>query len=91
MSPQTQVVVLYRDMRTYAQKELYYKKAREAGVRFVRYEPEQKPEVTVQDGDRTSVTVFDQNLKLPIRLNPDFLVLSSAIRPRRRAKRCPRS
>jgi heterodisulfide reductase subunit A-like polyferredoxin len=85
ISPQTQVVVLYRDMRTYAQKELYYKKAREAGVRFIRFEPEQRPEVT-GSGERLSVTVVDQNLKRPIRLNPDFLVLSSAIRPRPESK-----
>ena len=85
ISPQTQVVILYRDMRTYAQKELYYKQAREAGVRFVRFEPEQKPEVTAA-GDRISVTVMDQNLKRSIRLNPDFLVLSSAIRPRPESK-----
>jgi heterodisulfide reductase subunit A-like polyferredoxin len=85
LSPQTQVVVLYRDIRTYAQKELYYKKAREAGVRFLRYEPEQSPQA-VQDGNRLRVTVFDQNLKLPIRLAPDFLVLSSAIRPRPESK-----
>jgi heterodisulfide reductase subunit A-like polyferredoxin len=85
LSPQTQVVVLYRDIRTYAQKELYYKKAREAGVRFLRYEPEQSPQA-VQEGNRLRVTVFDQNLKLPIRLAPDFLVLSSAIRPRPESK-----
>jgi heterodisulfide reductase subunit A-like polyferredoxin len=85
LSPQTQVLILYRDMRTYAQKELYYKKAREAGVRFVRYEPERKPEVDLA-GDRITVTVLDQNLKLPIRLNPDFLILSSAVRPRPESK-----
>ena len=85
ISPQTQVLVLYRDMRTYAQKELFYKQAREAGVRFIRYELEQKPEVS-RSGDRLSVTILDQNLKLPIRLNPDFLVLSSAIRPRPESK-----
>lgn len=78
--PQTEVIVLYRDMRTYAQKELYYKKAREAGVRFVRYEGDQKPEVTLE-GTQLQVTVLDRNLNRLIRFQPDHLVLSSAIRP----------
>jgi heterodisulfide reductase subunit A2 len=85
LNPQAQVIVLYRDMRTYAQKELYYKKAREAGVRFVRYEGDQKPEVTL-DGADLQVTVLDRNLNRPIRFHPDYLVLSSAIRPNPESK-----
>ena len=44
------MVILYRDIRTYAQKELYYKQAREAGVRFIRFEPEKQPEVEMVEG-----------------------------------------
>ncbi len=40
------VVVLYRDMRTYGSNELLYQKAREMGVLFVRYDPEQPAEVS---------------------------------------------
>jgi heterodisulfide reductase subunit A-like polyferredoxin len=80
ISPRTEVVVLYRDIRTYARKELYYKKAREAGVRFIRFDPEQAPEVDVVEG-RLEVRVFDQNLKAGLRLRPDWIALSAAIRP----------
>jgi heterodisulfide reductase subunit A-like polyferredoxin len=80
INPRTEVIVLYRDMRTYARKELYYKQAREAGVRFIRFEPERAPEVEVVDG-RLEVRVFDQNLKAPLRLRPDWVALSAAIRP----------
>ncbi len=80
ISPQTEVIVLYRDMRTYGQKELFYKKAREAGVRFVRFEPEAKPEVTIEEG-KLKVKVFDQNLKTGIIFRPDTLALSAAVRP----------
>jgi heterodisulfide reductase subunit A len=45
-APETEVFVLYRDIRTYGFRELYYKKAREAGVVFLRYTPEQAPAVT---------------------------------------------
>ncbi|MDQ7779644.1 MAG: FAD-dependent oxidoreductase [Planctomycetota bacterium] len=45
-SPETEVYVLYRDIRTYGFREALYTKAREAGVRFIRYEEEKKPVVT---------------------------------------------
>jgi heterodisulfide reductase subunit A-like polyferredoxin len=80
LSPETEVVVLYRDMRTYGQKELFYKQAREAGIRFVRFEPEAPPEVRDDQGS-LEVMVLDQNLKARLRFKPDILVLSAAIRP----------
>jgi heterodisulfide reductase subunit A-like polyferredoxin len=80
MHPEAQVFVLYRDMRTYGKKELYYKEAREAGVRFLRYDADQKPEVETEGGE-LKVRVFDQNLKASLNFHPDYLVLSSAIRP----------
>jgi heterodisulfide reductase subunit A len=48
-SPETDVFILYRDIRTYGFRELYYKKAREAGVVFLRYTPEQAPVVSGTD------------------------------------------
>jgi heterodisulfide reductase subunit A-like polyferredoxin len=78
--PQARVFILYRDMRTYGLKEIYYKKARDLGVQFIRFEPERKPEVTPA-GDGLMVSVFDQNLKATINLQADYLALSAAIRP----------
>ena len=43
--PQARIVVLYRDMRTYGFREAAYREAREKGILFVRYEPEQTPQV----------------------------------------------
>jgi heterodisulfide reductase subunit A-like polyferredoxin len=78
--PASKVFILYRDIRTYGLKEIYYKKARDLGVQFIRFEPERPPEV-VADGEGLMVTVFDQNLKVPIKLKADYLALSAAIRP----------
>jgi heterodisulfide reductase subunit A-like polyferredoxin len=80
LRPQAQVFIIYRDIRTYGLKEIYYKKARELGVQFIRYEPERKPEVTPA-GDSLMVSVFDQNLKATINLKASYLALSAAIRP----------
>jgi len=72
--------VLYRDIRTFSFKELYYKKARDLGVQFLRYDIGQKPVVSAK-GDRLEIKVFDQNLQAPLTLPADYLVLSAAIRP----------
>jgi len=78
-NPETEVYVLYRDMRTYGFEELHYQEARDKGVVFLRWDPEKRPEVSV-DG-ALSVTVFDDILQLDIELDPDLLILSTGIRP----------
>lgn len=79
-SPETSVYVLFRDIRTYGFKELYYRKAREAGVVFIKYDPDRKPEVTEADG-RLVIKVYDEILGEDLTLPADLLVLSAAIRP----------
>ena len=44
-NPEMDVYVLYRDMRTYGFKEDYYKKASDQGVIFIRYQPEDPPDI----------------------------------------------
>jgi len=80
-SPDTNVFVLYRDVRTYGFNEAYYTKAREKGVRFIRYEVDNKPEVSPDNG-RLKVSVHDQILDAKININCDLLVLSAGTVPR---------
>jgi heterodisulfide reductase subunit A len=80
LRPQARIFVLYRDIRTYSFKEVFYKKARDLGVQFCRYALEQKPEVS-SGSDRLQVSMLDQNLKATLSLKADFLVLSAAVRP----------
>jgi heterodisulfide reductase subunit A-like polyferredoxin len=80
LRPRARVFVLYRDMRTYGLKEIYYKKARDLGVQFIRFAPEASPEVT-EANEILWVQVLDQNLKARVRLRADYLALSAAIRP----------
>ena len=79
-NPETEVYILYRDIRTYGMHELQYKEAREKGVTFVRYNVEWKPEVSEENG-KLRVKVLDLTLEADIMLQPNLLVLSSAIRP----------
>jgi heterodisulfide reductase subunit A-like polyferredoxin len=80
-NPSSTVTILFRDMRTYGHYELFYKEAREQGVRFIRWTPESRPEVSVNGGG-VEVTVYDEPLGRTVRLNPDYLVLSAGVRPR---------
>jgi heterodisulfide reductase subunit A-like polyferredoxin len=80
LRPRAQVFILYRDIRTFAFKEFYYKKARELGVQFLRYDLDRKPLVK-PEGERLLVTVQDLNLNAPVGLTADYLVLSAAVRP----------
>ena len=78
LNPSTNVYVLYRDIRTYGFRESYFRKAREKGVIFIRYEDDQKPQVVGQNG-QLRITVTDSTLNMPISIGADLLVLSAAI------------
>jgi heterodisulfide reductase subunit A-like polyferredoxin len=78
--PEREIYILYRDIRSYGLHELHYRQAREMGINFIHFDVNQKPEVELAD-NRLSVTVFDIALKRDLKLTPDLLVLSAAIRP----------
>ncbi len=81
LSPQTQITVLYRDMRTYGFMEDDYRKARELGVIFSRYSPDQPPQVTVGKGGRSRpvVKAFDSILAEEVEQRADLLILATGI------------
>ena len=79
-NPQRDVYVLYRDMRAYGFLEEHYRRARELGVRFIRYNKDKKPEVSAANG-HLRVLCFDPMLNMPVSVNCDLLVLSAAIIP----------
>jgi heterodisulfide reductase subunit A-like polyferredoxin len=79
-SPETQVIVLYRDLRSYGFREHLYRDARKAGVIFLEYGEQAKPEVIVESG-KLNVSVFVQPDNQSLTLDPDWLVLSAGIEP----------
>ena len=78
--PDCRIVVLYRDMRTYGFREAAYREAREKGVLFIRYEPEQAPEL--QLGAKLRLKVREPSLGRDLVLEPDLLVLAAPAVPR---------
>jgi heterodisulfide reductase subunit A2 len=83
--PSMNVYILYRDIRTYGEKELLYKEAREAGVIFIRYAVDSKPQVTVANG-KVNVSVTDHVLGWPVTIEADLLTLATAVIPNRDEK-----
>ncbi len=78
--PSRRVYILYRDMRTYGQREILYKKARELGVVFINYELHGKPKVTKND-QYLDVEVWDHVLHRPFLIHADMVILATAIIP----------
>jgi len=79
-NPDADVFILYRDIRSHGFREDTYRRAREAGVQFVRYELDAKPKVTERNG-KLKVSVNDTLLGRRLSIPADLLVLSSRIDP----------
>jgi heterodisulfide reductase subunit A-like polyferredoxin len=73
------IYILYRDIRTYGFRETYYKKAREQGIIFIRYEKEKPPEVSATNGVPDAVTVNSPDYPETIKIMAGKIVLSTGI------------
>ena len=83
--PDLNVYILYRDIRTYGQREDLYRKARELGVIFIRFSLDEKPVVekaTIDGKEKLKITVKDHVLGIPVQLHVDYLNLATAIIPK---------
>jgi heterodisulfide reductase subunit A len=80
LNSQMNIYVLNRDIRTYGEREDLYRKARDLGVIFIRYDVDGKP-VVRKEGDDLAVDVFDPILQMPVSIAADHLVLAAAIEP----------
>jgi heterodisulfide reductase subunit A len=79
--PGMDVYVLYRDLRSYGFREELYRKAREKGVIFIRYDLENRPQLSRNKDETLSVTVRDHVLRRPIEITADLVILATAILP----------
>jgi len=80
LNPETEVTILYRDVMTYGFTEDFYDLARDKGVMFIRYKPDQRPTVEDFDG-KLRLTVRSPLMKENLVLAADLLVLSTAMVP----------
>ena len=76
------VAVLHRDMRTVgAQAEEQYRRARELGVKFIRYTDERLPEVVGDGGRAQSVEILELALQRILQVDVDYVVLAAGMVP----------
>ena len=81
-NPKASVTLLYQDIRTYGFNEQIYTAARQAGIVFIRYDPECRPEVLASSPDAPlSIYAWDPILKRGLQLRPEVLVLSMPVVP----------
>jgi heterodisulfide reductase subunit A len=78
INPKINIYILYRDIRTYGFKEDYYEMAREAGVLFIRYDPEREPKVG-RGEEGLEVVVHEPVLHDDLLIQTDLLVLSPGL------------
>jgi len=79
--PLMDVVVLYRDIRAYGFRELFYQEAKELGVVFIPFDPKRPPEVTAARRRPLKVRLWDELLEEVVTLPADYVVLSAGIEP----------
>lgn len=81
LNPEMNIFMLYRDIRTYGQRERLYQEVRAKGIVFIRYDLNNRP-VLSRNGDALVMQVVDHVLKRPVLIRPDLVVLATAVEPR---------
>jgi heterodisulfide reductase subunit A len=84
INPRMDITILFRDMRTYGFSEDYYRDASNKDIKFIRYEPQDKPQVEAveEEGRRMlRVTATDYTLRKKLAIDADLLSLAAAVIP----------
>jgi heterodisulfide reductase subunit A2 len=85
INPAMDIYVLFRDMRTYGFTEDYYREAADKDVRFIRYEPQDKPQVEPGESEEgrpvLKVTATDYVLGSQLEIDADIVTLAAAVIP----------
>jgi len=79
--PETDVMILYGDVRVYKEYEDFYSLAREHQVKFVKHIEEVTPEIAQGPDGRLAVTAYDALSGQEITLPCDWVVLSTPLIP----------
>jgi heterodisulfide reductase subunit A len=84
INPKMDIYILFRDMRTYGFSEDFYREAADKEVKFIRYEPQDKPQVeAVNEGGKSflRVTATDYILGNKLEIDADIIALAAAVIP----------
>ncbi len=80
IKPELDIFILYRDMRTYGFYEDMYREARLKGIKFIRYQPDNRPQI-MKKGRGIAVKVYDHLVGEELEIQSSYVVLSTGIAP----------
>ncbi len=80
INPDMDIYILYRDIRTYGERESLYKTARDKGIIFIRYALDTKPQVQIEEG-QLKIELIDPILDRPVQISAGMLCLATAVIP----------
>lgn len=84
VNPEMDVYILFRDMRTYGFREDFYRDASNKDVKFIRYEPDNPPQVEAAQGEDRPVlrvSLPDAILGQDLAIDADLVTLAAAVVP----------
>jgi heterodisulfide reductase subunit A len=84
INPRMDITILFRDIRTYGFAEDYYREASDNDIKFIRFEPDDKPRVEAAQAEGRSVlrvAVSDPILGKKLAIDADFISLAAAVIP----------
>jgi heterodisulfide reductase subunit A len=81
VSPETDVIILYSDLRVYKEYENFYSKARDLEVKFIKFLEIVTPEVTQTPDKRLKVLAYDMLAGREAEFVADWVVLSTPLIP----------
>ena len=77
LNPDINIIVLFRDIRTYGFKEKYYNLARDKGIIFLRFNENKPPDIRTNKGE-LNVLLSRPDMG-ELKINTDLIVLSTGI------------
>ncbi len=81
--PDTDVIILYGDLRVYKEYEDFYSKARDLEVKFIKFIEDVTPEISEAPNNKLKVGVYDTLAGQQVGFTCDWVVLSTPLRPRK--------
>jgi len=76
--PNSQIFILYRDIRVSYIEEIEYRKARESGINFIQYRPENPP-ILKNTVNKLMLKVYDVLTRMNFELSLDKLILATPL------------
>ena len=81
VSPETDVIILYSDLRVYKEYEDFYSKSRDLEVKFIKFLEIITPEITQTPDKRLKVLAYDMLAGREAEFVADWVVLSTPLTP----------